>query len=329
MKKQIWFLLWALSANGCGRDRGDDAGGSAPAAAATADAADAGGVKSCKVAAKPQATLALADGPTYAGSLYPLLQRSCANCHRGDIENRQNSTNCFYLKDHLANVIKRLDNAVAARIFKDANPAATNDSIRDQYPRTEWPMPPVDQPPLAAAEIDTFRAWAAAAQCTDENPLASEAPPPAPTAYSSDDEETSPKALGKLFESAACNDGPAVNTQENWDLVAPLIAADPAAASAFYDYANKAFVDGAAAAPYACNIPDFLASMGDVSGIAPVLLAHEAYGWRLTQCAIVNGYPRLSLATLSETTNTLGDRILGLNWKMISVEQATAAEVKP
>src|SRR4051812_21074277 len=99
----------ALNAGGCGR--GDDHINRGPGAAAkpaaevlgpplAAPPATTVDVRSCKVSAATTA-LALAGAVSYAGDLYPIMQKNCASCHNGAQENRQDSTNCFYMRDHI------------------------------------------------------------------------------------------------------------------------------------------------------------------------------------------------------------------------------------
>lgn len=307
----------AVLLHSCGRDeKSEDGGVSSGPLAQLGDATAAPeSVKVCKPVA-----LALQSTVTYSGNLYPTTQKSCAQCHRGDIENRQNSTNCYYMKDHLANLIARLDNAVAAAAFKVANPAATNNEITNMYTEDDRPMPPVGRPPLTAAEIDDFRNWAAVAnKCGEGDPIPEDEVLATPAHYSSDEDESSHQSLEKIFESATCTDGPSINTEANWAAVTPVLALEPNPPSAFYDYVAKDYVAGATAATHECSFDGFIASLDaeNVTGVEKTLRDYQGYGWRMTQCAVVDGLPLASMATLSAVINSLGDTILGVNFKTI------------
>lgn len=294
----------------------------------SSDATAAANARSCSVGSGGQ-PLSLLEDVSYAATLYPIMQENCANCHRGDIENRQNSTNCFYLKDHVDNVVKRLENGIAAAAYKAANPTASDNDVRGLYPEDERPMPQFPRPPLTQAQIDLFKAWGTQVdQCTEPSdaPEPSELLPPA--AYSSDEEETSSQNLEKIFANAACEDGPPVNSEANWAAAMPLLAQEPNPTSAFYDFATKKYVAGATAAPYPCTFDGFIGSLKGLVGFEETLRQYEKYGWRLHQCAIVAGVPLASMISLSKVSNTLGDTILGINYKTITVDLGAPEAVK-
>jgi hypothetical protein len=187
------------------------------------------------------------------------------------------------------------------------------------------PQPGGNRVGLTTEQIDLFKGFADAPdKCAEGEPTPENATITTPDGYSSDDEEQSSQNLEKLFATSGCQDGPTVNTDANWALMQPLLAEDPNATSAFYDYGARAYVEGATKAPYDCNYDNFVASLGDLQGLEPTLREYEKYGWKLLQCAVVNGMPRVSLATLSTTINTLGDTILGINYKTVTIEDGGA-----
>lgn len=325
--KLMLVLSTGLCFTGCGRK--DDGQSQPNAAAPASDATEAPvAVRACKevkASAKPPALALQAGGVTYANDLFPVMEVACAECHRGDIENRQNSTNCFYMRDNIVNLIQRLENSADAAVFKAANPAATDDEIRARYADDERPMPPIggNRVPLTGDEIDLFRAWRDSPnKCEEGAPVPEDAVINPVTDYSSDADEH--ESFEKLFATASCEDGPLINTEQNWALVQPLLQPEADAPSAFYDYATRAYVPGATSALEVCDYDSFIASLGDIVGIDSALRPYEQYGWRLTQCAVVGGLPMASLVAISRTKNTLGDTILGLNYKTVTIDAAKA-----
>ncbi len=342
LRSKLALALLGCVLSACGKDDDGDyqdhrtpvaaqvitEGAAAAGPGLSSDATAAANTRSCSVGSGGQ-PLSLQGGVSYAATLYPIMQENCADCHRGDIENRQNSTNCFYLKDHVDNVVKRLENGVAAAAYKAANPAATDNEVRALYPENERPMPQFPRPPLAQTQIDLFRAWGTQVdQCTEASDVPETTELTPPVAYSSDEEETSSQSLEKIFANAACEDGPPVNSAANWAAAMPLLALEANPASAFYDYSTKKYVPGATLAPYPCTFDGFIGSLKGLVGFEDTLRQYEKYGWRLHQCAIVAGLPLASMVSLSKVSNTLGDTILGINYKTITVDLGASGAVK-
>lgn len=330
MKRTLIGVATLVAA--CGSVKNEKRDDPAPPVAAAAEASTPSSadalqeVRVCKVDAP---AMRLQDGVTYSGDLYPILQRACSRCHGGAIENRQNSTNCFYIRDNADNVIRRLENALDAAARRAADPALTDEQLRSAYPAEEAPMPAIggDREPLAEGEIELFRAWAGQDdQCQDGAEAPELAEIPTPEHYSSDEDEQAPEAFEEIFGSASCEEGPAVNVPDNWALVESLLTREPNPPSAFYDYAAKAYVPGAEAVPFECNWDGLIASLSDLADIEPTLREYEKHGWRLIQCAKVDGLPLAGMATLSRVTNTLGDVTYGVNYKTIAIENRAAAE---
>jgi hypothetical protein len=324
------LIVVATLVAACGSIKDEQRDDPAPAAeAATSDASAADALQEVRVCKVNSPALHLQGSVTYSGDLYPIMQRSCSGCHGGAMENRQNSTNCFYLRDNAANVIRRLENAVDAAARRAADPALTEDQLLSAYPEAEAPMPAIggDLEPLTASEIELFRAWSVQDdQCMEGEPAPELAEIPTPTHYSSDEDELAPGAFEEIFGSAGCEEGPEVNQPASWALVDSLLAREPNPPSAFYDYAAKAYVPGAEAVSFECSWDGLIGSLSDLAGIEPTLREYEKHGWRLLQCAKLDGLPLAAMATLSRVTNTLGDVTYGVNYKTITIENRASAE---
>lgn len=270
---------------------------------------------------------------TYSANVFPLVQKKCARCHAGDQNDKQNSTTCGFLEKNIDNVIKRLQNGMAADALKDTESAKpdggatklTDDQIRNQVSggiRAEWPMPPVNRnrnqnPSVTNDDIALLTSWKDAPnKCLD--PGATPEPAlPTPTAHSSDDEERA--QLAKAFGSAVCEDGPAIADQ--WGKVAALVAVPEGSPSSFYDYAKEEFVAGATTMPGDCTIDTLIAMLKPIAGAETALNEYKSYGWRAVQCAMVGGRPRAYLAQVARVPNALGDMMYGVYLKDLHVEQ--------
>jgi hypothetical protein len=330
VKRTLIAAATLVAACGSVKDKQkDDPAPPAVAETATGSASSADALQDVRVCKVGPPAIRLQDAVTYSGDLYPIMQRACARCHGGAIENRQNSTNCFYLRDNADNVIRRLENALDAAARRAADPALTDDQLRSAYPEEEAPMPAIggNREPLTEGEIELFRAWAEQDdQCQEGEPAPELAEIPTPEHYSSDEDEQAPEAFEELFGSANCEEGPEVNLPASWTLVESLLTREPNPPSAFYDYAAKAYVPGAEAVPFECNWDGLIASLSELADIEPTLREYEKHGWRLIQCAKLDGLPLAGMATLSRVTNTLGDVTYGVNYKTMTIENRASAE---
>jgi hypothetical protein len=313
-------------------------------------------VQVCKPAAATRLSL-MADEVSYTKDLYPIMNTDivgnqprghCSQCHSGNNDDRPNSTNCLYLAENIDNVLARLNNAREAKTLDiairadlaldpngplaagftgdEADNNAVNTFVRTQvqaaFAADEQPMPryPFDdnRQPLTTSQILLFTKFKDVAdKCSQGEPGPEFAEIPVPDAFS----DAEAGALPGEGDVAQCDDGPAVNTEDNWALMGDLLEAEEEPASSFYDYETKEYVDGAAAASFECTWDNFIASLPGVAGFAETMGAYRDYGWRILNCSVVDGLPRASMATLSRITATNGDASLALNWKAIALDR--------
>lgn len=277
----------------------------------------------CKKPTPPSAELKLQSDVDYTRDLFPIMQRACSRCHAGSIEDRQNSTNCYYLKDNIDNVLARLDNAIAAEALRQSDPTLTAEQIASTYPTDAQPMPPSgnDRMPLSASEIALFRSFAtSASQCQDTGAGPILADIPLPNHYTSDNANAVSENIEALFNSAACREDASVSSDERWELVADLLQEPHERTSAFYNFASKKYVEHAEAYTSSCDYASMRQVFAGVSAAYSLLRDYENDGWRLLQCASVKSLPMLGLVKLSQTVNSLGDVMVGVNYKTISFE---------
>ena len=296
-------------------------------------------VRACGTGEAPAAALGfnLLAGETYAGNIVPIVTSAnrCARCHAGVSNAGQpNSTTCGYLESNIDNVIIRMQNSIEAQSIKDADVIANPDPLNQLSPQqirnrsssgdanidkvAERPMPPFPENAnsrVTQAEIDIFVAWKDVPnKCVDS----STADPalPAVTHYSNEDEETA--RIAKLFEGNTCEDGPTITADRA--LVEPIMTLPADAASAYYDYEAKDFIAGAQKAVGNCSIDYFIAAVAAIPGAQDVLKEYKAYGWWVTQCAVVNGRPQAYLAHVARVTSVLGDRTYGVFLKPLRIK---------
>lgn len=276
---------------------------------------------------KPQASLMNLQGATYSANLYPILQSACSECHKPSIENRQNSTNCYYIRDHFDSFLKRIKNARDAQAFKVANPTASNDAINNRYPRTERPMPPIDKPPLSEAEVALFESWRGIQNpCGETDQINQEEVIPKPKTHSSDREESNVQNLNKLFATASCEDGPDINSEDNWKLFEPTLRLESAGTGGdkYYDFFKGKYLDHVTLVKESCSMEGLLTVFADLPSVRDALASHAAYGWRVIQCGGEKGnlgevFPHITIGSLSRVTTSIGDYVYGLNLKYLSV----------
>lgn len=339
MKREALIVLLIWTSFGCGKGGGSEA---------TDDAADADqttpdAVKVCAPIGETASTTATTTtteegaafklaGVKFSVDVYPLFRDRCARCHNNDGNNNapKAAGSWGYWLTNADEIIRRVTIGRAVKDYKDTNSSDDN-TARDNTTDGQDQMPRDDpDDALSTAQIALWQECAddlAACGATDLSPEYYEgAVTDADQDYTSDEAENSSQKLGTLFATAACEDGLEVNSDENWEQIASLLAKPDGGASAFYDYNKKVFVEGATEAPYDCTFDAFIASLADagIEGVETQLRAYESYGWRMTQCAVSEGKPLASMVTISATANTLGDKILGANFKTIALGEDEA-----
>jgi hypothetical protein len=166
--------------------------------------------------------------------------------------------------------------------------------------------------------------------CGEADQITIEEVIPAPKSHSSDAEESSVQNLNKVFASASCEDGPEINTEDQWNNFTVQLKRDSEGPNAgkFYDYTQKKYLDNVASITEGCSMEGLIGAFAGIPSFRDALAQHAAYGWKVLQCGGERGegpglegqvLPRITIGSLSRITTSLGDFIYGVNIKDLKV----------